>query len=142
MTPPEAARLGLAVNQDGARRSAFELLGYPDIGLDAVRARLSGAGGGGPRRSSRQLERDARYAPYLERQAQDVARLRRDEAVAIPAGLDYRGIAGLSRELRDKLEAVRPETLAQAARIEGMTPAALTLLLLRARQREAARAAS
>ena len=70
-----------------------------------------------------------------------MARLRRDEAVAIPAGIDYAGIAGLSRELRDKLGAVRPETVAQAARIEGMTPAALVLVLLRARQREA-RAAS
>ena len=81
----------------------------------------------------RQLEHEARYAPYLERQAEDVARLRRDEAVSIPRSLDYRALAGLSHELRGKLETVRPETIAQAARIEGMTPAALTLLLLRLR---------
>jgi len=141
VTPPEAARLGLAVNQDGARRSAFDLLGYPDISLGAIMRAFPALAAEDPE-TLLQLERDARYAPYLERQAQDVARLRRDEAVAIPAGLDYRSIAGLSRELREKLEAVRPETVAQAARIEGMTPAALTLVLLRARQREATRAAS
>jgi tRNA uridine 5-carboxymethylaminomethyl modification enzyme len=141
VTPPETARLGLAVKQDGARRSAFELLGYPDISLDAIGRAFPALGAEDPE-ILRQLERDARYAPYLERQAKDVARLRRDEAVPIPASLDYRHIAGLSGELRQKLEAVRPETVAQAARIEGMTPAALTLVLLRARQGEAARAAS
>ena len=84
--------------------------------------------------------RDTR--PYLARQAQDVARLRRDEAVALPATLDYARLSGLSNELRQKLATVRPESLGQAARIEGMTPAALTLILARARQDEAARAAS
>ena len=141
MTPPEAARLGLAVNQDGApgvRRSSCSATPRPG---STRSSRAFPALAAADRDILAQLERDARYAPYLERQAQDVARLRRDEAVAIPAGIDYAGIAGLSRELRDKLGAVRPETVAQAARIEGMTPAALTLVLLRARQREA-RAAS
>ncbi len=84
-----------------------------------------------------QVARDAKYAPYLERQAQDVARLRRDERVELPVSLDYAAIGGLSGELRGKLEVVRPESLAQAARIEGMTPVALTQILLRVR-REAA----
>jgi tRNA uridine 5-carboxymethylaminomethyl modification enzyme len=140
VTSAQAARQGLAVNQDGTRRSAFELLGYPEVGLDAV-LRAFPALAATDRDILAQLERDARYAPYLERQAQDVARLRRDEAVAIPGDVDYAGIAGLSNELRDKLAAVRPETVGQAARIEGITPAALVLVLLRARQREA-RAAS
>ena len=140
VTPTEAAERGLAVNQDGVRRSAFDLLGYPEVGLEAVRAAF-------PELAEvaaailAQIERDARYAPYLARQAEDVTRLRRDESVELPAELDFSRHAGLSRELREKLTAVRPKTLAQAARIEGMTPAALTLILMRARQ-EAARAAS
>ena len=141
VTPQEAALRGLKVNQDGLRRSALDLLGYGDLSLEAVVAAFPVLAVE-DQAILQQIERDARYAPYLERQAQDVARLRRDEAVAIPGWLDYRAIPGLSHELRDKLEATRPESLAQAARIEGMTPAALTLLLLRVRQREADRAAS
>jgi tRNA uridine 5-carboxymethylaminomethyl modification enzyme len=141
VTPREAGRLGLTGNQDGVRRSAYELLGYQDIDLEAVRTAFPALAAEDPA-ALRQLERDARYAPYLERQAQDVVRLRRDEAVAIPGWLEYGAIAGVSNELRDKLEAARPETVAQAARIEGMTPAALTLVLLRVRQGEAARVAS
>jgi tRNA uridine 5-carboxymethylaminomethyl modification enzyme len=126
------------VNRDGVRRSAFELLGYPDFGREAIRAAFPELRDVAPAILA-QVERDARYAPYLARQAQDVARLQRDEAVGLPRELDYAALGGLSRELRDKLEAVRPQTLAQAARIEGMTPAALTLILMRARQRQAAR---
>ena len=132
VTPAEAARLGLPVNQDGVRRSAYELLGHADLGLEAIRDAFP-ALATEDEAIMRQLEHEARYAPYLERQAEDVARLRRDEAVSIPRSLDYRALAGLSHELRGKLETVRPETIAQAARIEGMTPAALTLLLLRLR---------
>ena len=89
-----------------------------------------------------QVERDALYAPYLQRQAQDVERLRRDEGVILPTTLDYAAIGGLSAELRGKLAVTRPESLAQAARIEGMTPAALTQILMRVRQEGAMRAAS
>jgi tRNA uridine 5-carboxymethylaminomethyl modification enzyme len=138
--PAEAAARGLAVNQDGVRRTVFELLGYADIGLERLQAALPELGGE-DRAIWEQMERDARYAPYLARQEQDVARLRRDEGVVLPAALEYGAISGLSSELRGKLELVRPATLGQASRIEGMTPAALTLILIRARQ-EAARAAS
>ena len=138
VTPSQAAERGLAVNQDGVRRRVFDLLGYPDLGLDAIRTAFPELGEVA-RSILAQVERDARYAPYLARQAQDVARLQRDEAVGLPAEFDYAALGGLSRELKDKLEAVRPQTLAQAARIEGMTPAALTLILMRARQRQAAR---
>jgi tRNA uridine 5-carboxymethylaminomethyl modification enzyme len=136
VTPPEAERAGLAVNRDGMRRSLFELLGYPGLGADVLRdsfPELRGIDQG----ILRQLERDAHYAPYLARQAQEVAQLRRDEAVALPAELDYAAMPGLSNELRAKLALVRPRTLGQAGRVEGMTPAALTLILMKARQEAA-----
>ena len=138
VTSSEAARRGLAVNQDGVRRTAFELLGHPDLGCEAVLAAFPALAAVRPEILA-QVERDARYAPYLARQAQDIARLQRDEGVALPAALDYARIGGLSGELRGKLERVRPESLGQAARIEGMTPVALTQILLRVRQEQAAR---
>jgi len=141
LSPAEAARRGLTINQDGVRRTAFELIGYPELGYRALADALPELGAE-DRGIWEQLERDARYAPYLARQAQDVARLRRDEGVRVPPGLDYASIGGLSNELRGKLALVRPDTLGQAARIEGMTPAALTLILMRARREQAARAAS
>jgi tRNA uridine 5-carboxymethylaminomethyl modification enzyme len=140
VTASEAARRGLAVNQDGARRTLFELMGYADVGLESLLTRFRELEGF-DRAILAQLERDARYAPYLARQEADVAALRRDEAVALPPILDYSAMPGLSGELREKLARVRPGTLGQAARIEGMTPAALTLILMRARQ-QPARAAS
>jgi tRNA uridine 5-carboxymethylaminomethyl modification enzyme len=136
LTSAQARKLGLAVNQDGARRSLFELLGHSEVGLDGLRRAL-------PERFDgddpvwEQLEIEARYAPYLDRQRHDAERLRRDEHVALPADLPYASIPGLSNELRDKLVRVQPRTLAQAGRIEGMTPAALTLLLLEARRAHA-----
>jgi tRNA uridine 5-carboxymethylaminomethyl modification enzyme len=141
LSPSEAARLGLPVNQDGARRSLYELMSHPDLGLERLCEHFPELGAIDPG-ILRQLECDARYAPYIARQQADVALLRRDEAVTLPAALDYGGMAGLSNELRDKLARVQPRTLGQAARIEGMTPAALTLLLMKARQGTARRAAS
>jgi tRNA uridine 5-carboxymethylaminomethyl modification enzyme len=82
-----------------------------------------------------QLAHDARYAPYIERQRADVATLRRDESEALPEDLDYAGLPGLSNELKAKLIRIRPRSLGQAGRIEGMTPAALTLILMKLRQR-------
>ncbi len=128
MTPNEAAGHGLAVNHDGRRRSAHELLSYPDITVERLGAvwpellRFSPA-------VREQLEIDGRYAGYMDRQEADVIAFRRDEALALPAGLDYAAIGGLSNEVRDKLERARPATLGAAARIPGVTPAALTALL-------------
>ncbi len=129
LTPSDAARAGLEINRDGRRRSAFELLAYPGIDL----ARLTAiwpelAALAGP--IGRQIETDARYAAYVDRQAGDVAALKRDEATLIPGDFDYAGIAGLSNEARQKLSARQPANLAQAARIDGMTPAALMLLMV------------
>lgn len=133
LTPNEAAAHGIPLNQDGIRRSAFQLLSYPEIDwarLAAVWPDLSGV----PDRIAERLQTDATYAVYLDRQNADIAAFRRDEAVALPARLDYGAIPGLSNEMRSKLETVRPGTLGQAARIEGVTPAALTLLAAHARR--------
>jgi tRNA uridine 5-carboxymethylaminomethyl modification enzyme len=134
MTPTEAARHGLMVNRDGRRRTAFELLSFPDISLDRLIAVWPQIGGMEPRIAS-QLEVDARYAAYLRRQDEDVAQLKRDEAIRIPSDFDYSGIPSLSAEVRQKLVQHRPATLAQAGRIEGVTPAALLTLLARLKTR-------
>ncbi|HET9904683.1 MAG TPA: tRNA uridine-5-carboxymethylaminomethyl(34) synthesis enzyme MnmG [Xanthobacteraceae bacterium] len=143
VTPNEAARHGLAINQDGQRRTAFDLLSYPGIGFAAL-ARIWPELATFPPAIRAQVEIDARYAVYLDRQAADVAAYRRDESLRLAPDLDYDAIRGLSIELRQKLQAHRPETIGQAARIDGMTPAALTLLAARARRggKSAARAAS
>jgi len=128
ITPTEARKQGVAVNADGQRRSAFDLLAYPDVGITEI-ARLWPQVGAIGTPILEQLSIDAQYAVYLDRQKADVAAMRRDEGVAIPAWVDYAAIPGLSAELRQKLAAHRPATIAQAQAIEGMTPAAATLLL-------------
>jgi tRNA uridine 5-carboxymethylaminomethyl modification enzyme len=139
LTPNEAARHGLEVNRDGRRRSAFELLALPGVDLQRL-SRIWPDLADVPPALAAQVETDARYGPYLDRQAADVAALRRDEAVAIPAAMDFASIPGLSAEIRQKLERHRPATLAEAGRIDGMTPAALLRLLacLRNPQRKTA----
>lgn len=128
LSPAAAARHGWSVNQDGRVRSAWEYLSYKDISFDhlaEVWPELSDF----PKAIIAQIEIEALYAAYLDRQAEDVAALRRDEALIIPADLNYDLIGGLSNEVRQKLKAVMPGTLGQAARIEGVTPGALTALL-------------
>jgi tRNA uridine 5-carboxymethylaminomethyl modification enzyme len=126
-TPTEVARHGLAVSQDGQRRNAFELLAYPGIGIPEL-ARIWPQVQEIAPQIAEQLEIDAKYAVYLDRQALDVAAYRRDEALALPDALDYGQLSGLSMEMRQKLQSVRPATIGQAGRIDGVTPAALTLL--------------
>jgi len=133
LTPTEAARHGLGINRDGRRRSAFELLTYPGIDLARLAAIWPQIGAIEPAIAD-QLAVDARYAAYVDRQEADVLAFRREEGVRIPADFDYRAVAGLSTEVRQRLEAVRPATLAQAGRMEGMTPAALMLLLAHLRK--------
>ena len=134
LTPDEAERAGLSVSKDGQRRNAYELLAYPDIPFDRLKAIWPALGQIEPA-IAEQVCIDARYAVYLERQKSDIEALRRDEALEIPASVDYGAISGLSNEVRDQLEIVRPVTLAQAGRIEGVTPAALTLLLAHVKRR-------
>ena len=136
LTPTEATRHGLNLNQDGIRRTAFQLLSHPDVGwkrLSIIWPDISEV----PRVMAERLETDATYAVYLDRQAADAAAYRRDENFLIGAGINFRDLPGLSNEVRAKLDVVRPRTLGQAARIEGMTPAALTLLAAHVRQRSA-----
>ncbi len=127
LTPQQAERFGLALKRDGQRRTAFDLLSFPDIGIAAV-ARIWPQLAELPPKIAEQLEIDAKYSVYVSRQAADIAAFRRDEALSIPDDLDYAGITGLSNEVRQKLAATRPRTLGQAGRIDGVTPAALTLL--------------
>ena len=128
ITPNEAAKHGLKINQDGRRRSVSELLALPEVDLAALAAiwpelaRL-------PVPVAEQLAFDALYAGYLHRQEADIIAFKKDESLALPADLDYAAITGLSNEVRSKLIDARPATLGQAGRIEGVTPAALALLL-------------
>ncbi len=140
LTPSEAQRHGLALNRDGLRRSAFDLLAYPNLGL-ADLARIWPALGRLAPEVAAQLEIDAKYAVYLERQAADVAAYRRDESLILPEDLDFGKIAGLSNEMKQKFATVRPRTVGQAGRVDGVTPAALTLLAAHVRRgvRRAAR---
>ena len=133
LTSSAAARYGLPVNQDGQRRSAWTLLSFPDIGFARLREIWPELAGVEPGVAA-QVEIDARYAAYLDRQAADIKSYRRDDQLALPATLDYGAIKGLSTELAGRLSKLRPRTLAQAQRIEGVTPAALTLLAARARR--------
>jgi tRNA uridine 5-carboxymethylaminomethyl modification enzyme len=140
LTPDEAAKFGLTINRDGRKRSAFELLSYP--GVDVARlaaiwpeiAKLDPA-------IAEQLAVDARYAVYVKRQELDIASFRKDEGIAIPDGFAYAALPGLSAELRQKLDRHRPSNLGQAARLDGMTPAALMLLLAHLKRGATARTA-
>ena len=135
ITASEAAKSGIRIAEDGARRSGADLLSFADVDfghLTALRPELSQV----PLVIQEQLKRDALYANYIERQKRDVAALKKDEAQIIPDDFDFDALSGLSNELRQKLLKVRPSTLGQAGRVEGMTPAALTLILARLRQHQ------
>jgi tRNA uridine 5-carboxymethylaminomethyl modification enzyme len=134
MTPPALKRYGIAVNEDGITRSATELLAYPGLDLARLAAVWPELGSLEPA-IAEQLEIDARYAGYLERQERDIAAFRRDEALLLPQDLDYASVGSLSREISGKLAAARPATLGAAARISGVTPAALVALLKHVKRR-------
>ena len=133
LSPREAEGRGLALNQDGVRRTAYELLSYPDMSLARLAAIWPELGRFDVVTTAA-LETEALYAVYLDRQDADIAAFRRDEARALPIDLDYGVVTGLSNEVRQRLEAVRPATLGQAGRIDGVTPASLTLLLAHLRK--------
>lgn len=128
VTPAEAVRKGLKVNQDGQRRTLYDLLSFPDIDLDTLKTgwpELDRIG----KTASELLEIEASYAVYMQRQNTDIADIRRDESRIIPEGFDFTSVDGLSNELKQKLARHRPSNIAQASRIEGMTPAAVSLIL-------------
>jgi tRNA uridine 5-carboxymethylaminomethyl modification enzyme len=133
VTPTEAHRRGIEVNRDGQRRTAFELLAHPNLGLAEVTRIWPEFGGLAPAIAA-QLEIDAKYAVYLDRQAEDVAAFRRDESLVLPEDLDFGQIRGLSNEMKQKFAAQRPRTVGQAGRLDGVTPTALTLLAAHVRR--------
>jgi tRNA uridine 5-carboxymethylaminomethyl modification enzyme len=133
VSPTEAERHGLNLKKDGHRRTAFELLSYPDVGLGDVSRIWPQLGALAPK-VAEQLEIDAKYDVYLSRQTADIAAYRRDEALGLPDDLDYAAIVGLSNEARHRLAAHRPRTIGHAGKIEGVTPAALTLLVAHLRR--------
>lgn len=136
-TPSSLAKQGFTINQDGVKRSAWQLLSYAHVDIEklsAVWCELIDI----PQHVASQLEIDARYEVYMKRQESDIAAFRRDEAVKLPLTLDFSGISGLSNEVRSKLEEARPATLGAAARISGVTPAALTLILAHLKKRRVA----
>jgi tRNA uridine 5-carboxymethylaminomethyl modification enzyme len=127
-TPKQIEAAGIRINKDGTKRTGFQLLSFPDVSYDdliTLDDRLANV----DQEIRRQVERDALYANYIDRQQRDIDLLQKDEAHKIPAHFDYDSISGLSNELKNKLGKAQPVNLAQAARIDGMTPSALTLLL-------------
>jgi tRNA uridine 5-carboxymethylaminomethyl modification enzyme len=141
ITPNEAEKRGISLNRDGQRRTAFELLSYPNLGLPEV-TRIWPQFAGFASKIAEQLEIDAKYAVYLGRQTADIESYRRDESFELPAELDYAALPGLSHEVRQKLQTLRPGTIGQAGRIDGVTPAALTLLVAHVRRASRGRPAA
>jgi tRNA uridine 5-carboxymethylaminomethyl modification enzyme len=128
LTSSAAAKLGLRVNQDGKTRTAIDLISMPDVGLEAVE-RIWPEFANLPQFAKEAMEADALYSGYMDRQNSEIENIRREEEYRIPADLDYSALPSLSIELRQKLARIRPETLGQAERIDGMTPAGLACLL-------------
>ncbi|MCZ2203517.1 tRNA uridine-5-carboxymethylaminomethyl(34) synthesis enzyme MnmG [Bartonella sp. A05] len=128
LSPNEASRYGLQINRDGIRRSAYDLLAYPHMSVEHLSSfwpQLQSI----DTRTVEALEIEAQYAVYLERQAQDIAALQRDERLEIPSSLDIQEISGLSNELKAKIQKISPRSIADAQKIDGMTPAALSLII-------------
>ena len=128
LTPKEGEAHGLSLNKDGHRRSAFELLSYPDITIQSLSKIWPQFSELAPK-IAEQIEIDAKYDVYLSRQNADIESYRRDESFTLPDDFDYAALSGLSNEAKQKLITHKPRTIGHAARIDGMTPAALTLLV-------------
>ena len=137
-TPKMVSEAGIRINQDGNKRTGMDVLAFPDVSFEDVVHLIPELADVDPD-IRRQVERDALYANYIDRQNREIEALRRDEMHAIPDDFAYEGIEGLSTELQQKLTRVRPQNLAQASRVDGMTPAALALLLARIRKEGANR---
>jgi tRNA uridine 5-carboxymethylaminomethyl modification enzyme len=133
LTPKEAERHGLSLNKDGQRRTAFELLSYPSVTITHL-AKIWPRFREFAPKIAEQIEIDAKYDVYLSRQAADIAAYRRDESFELPDDFDYATLPGLSNEMKQKLQTHRPRTIGQAGRIDGVTPAALTLLVAHVRR--------
>lgn len=128
ISPSQAAKHGLQINQDGQRRNAYELLAYPDIDTARLKIIWPEIASLSPK-VSEILEIEASYAVYMQRQSADIVDIKRDEQRIIPDDFDFSAISGLSTELRQKLQKARPANISQATRVDGMTPAAISLIL-------------
>ncbi|MER9329294.1 tRNA uridine-5-carboxymethylaminomethyl(34) synthesis enzyme MnmG [Mesorhizobium sp. M0488] len=140
MTPNEAARHGLEINKDGVRRTGYELLAYPNVDvvwLAGIEPKFAGIDS----KTAERLETEAKYSVYLDRQKTDVAQIRHEESRLVPETVDFSGVPGLSNELKQKMQARRPRSIADAQRMEGMTPAALAIIVAHVRHAESARSA-
>lgn len=135
LTPREAARYGLTINQDGVRRSAYDLLSYADVDISWL-VRVDQRFGSIDKKAAEALEIEAKYAVYMERQKVDAARVKGEEARLIPEGIDFSNVSGLSNELKQKMLQRQPKSVADAERIEGMTPAALAIIIAHIRNHE------
>ncbi len=135
LSPTAASHAGIVVNQDGRRRSGLELLSYPGVDLDALRQVWGDLPSWQPK-VRQAVEIHAAYSVYLDRQESDIAMVRREEGRVIPADFDYSSLSGLSNELKQKLGVARPWSIAQASRLDGMTPAALSLLIAHLKRAE------
>ncbi|PSL17963.1 tRNA uridine 5-carboxymethylaminomethyl modification enzyme [Shimia abyssi] len=131
-SPKQLKESGIAVNQDGTKRTSFEVLAFPNVEFVDLLP-LCKEYESVDLETREQLSRDALYANYIERQKRDVEALKKDELLKIPSDFDYRSIDGLSNELKHKLATAKPDNLGQAGRLDGMTPAAITLILARLR---------
>ena len=140
LSPTEAAAVGIRVGQDGVRRNGFALLSFADVGFEQLQEVDPELANLAPE-IREQIARDALYANYITRQDADVQAMQRDESHEIPEGFEYTDLGGLSNELKGKLARIQPRSLAQAGRIDGMTPAAMTLILARLKQLGRQRAA-
>ncbi|TIR16553.1 MAG: tRNA uridine-5-carboxymethylaminomethyl(34) synthesis enzyme MnmG [Mesorhizobium sp.] len=136
-TPNEAARLGLEINKDGVRRSAYELLAHPGVDM-AWLARVEPRFAVLDAKTAERLETEAKYSVYLDRQQADVAQIRHEESRLIPEGIDFSDVPGLSNELKQKMRTRQPRSIADAQRMEGMTPAALAIIVAHVRNAELA----
>lgn len=135
LTPREAARYGLTINQDGVRRSAYDLLSYADVDISWLQ-RVDPRFGSIDKKAAQALEIEAKYAVYMERQKVDAARIKGEEARLIPEDIDFSNVSGLSNELKQKMLQRQPRSVADAERIEGMTPAALAIIIAHVRNHE------
>jgi tRNA uridine 5-carboxymethylaminomethyl modification enzyme len=141
LTPNQAAEVDLKLNQDGQRRTAYDLLSYAEIDFARIAAIWPDLKET-PQRVRDALEIEATYQVYMDRQAADIVQVQREESRRIPETLDFSGLSGLSNELKQKLQRHRPANISQAARIDGMTPAAISLLLVAIRRHGETRIAS
>lgn len=139
-TPKEIRQVGININQDGNRRNGMNILAFPDVAFEDLVPLYNGLEETDPE-TRRQIERDALYANYIERQRKDVEAMKRDEAHVIPRDFDYFALDGLSNEMKQKLSKAQPENIAQASRVEGVTPAALSLVLAKLRRSQKVRKA-